>query len=55
MNKASQSTPMTQTRASAIQSATARSGKGQVSNTSFAARATRAAAVNGKSGGGKSK
>lgn len=55
MNKSSNSTPMTQTRASAIQSDTARSGNGQVSSSSFAARATRAAAINSKSGGGKSK
>jgi len=48
-------TQMTQARASAIQSATAKSSNGQVSKGSFAARAQGAAARQcvGKGGGGK--
>lgn len=45
-------TPMTQDRASAIQSRTMK-GKGTVAKDDFAARAARAAARNGKAGGGR--
>lgn len=45
-------TPMTQERASAIQSRTMKD-RGTVSKDDFAARAARAAAQNGKAGGGQ--
>lgn len=45
-------TPMTQERASVIQSRTMKN-KGTVSKDDFAARAARAAARNGKAGGGQ--
>lgn len=45
-------TPMTQERASAIQSRTMKD-KGTVSKDDFAARAARAATRNGKAGGGR--
>ena len=49
---AASKTPMTQDRASAIQSRTMKDN-GTVSKDDFAARATRAAARNGKASGGK--
>ena len=56
MAKSGKSTPMTVSRAAAIQSAGAKAGGGQVSKGSFSARAMSAATRGGSSGrGGKSK